>query len=73
MQTQNIFIAHPSTTEQIKALKAFVKALNIKFEIKTTEKPYNQQFVDKILQGDEDFKAGKGKKMTMDELNSLWK
>ena len=73
MQTQNIFIAHPSTTEQIKALKAFVKALNIKFEITTTEKPYNQQFVDKILQGDEDFKAGKGKKMTMDELNSLWK
>jgi len=73
MQTQNVFIAHPSTTEQIKALKAFVKALKIKFEIKTTEKPYNQQFVDKILQGDEDFKAGKGKKMTMDELNSLWK
>jgi len=73
MQTQNIFIAHPSTTEQIKALKTFVKALNIKFEIKTTEKPYNQQFVDKILQGHEDFKAGKGKKMTMDELNSLWK
>ena len=73
MQTQNIFIAHPSTTEQIKALKAFVKALNIKFEIKTTEKPYNQQFVDKILQGHEDFNAGKGKKMTMDELNSLWK
>jgi hypothetical protein len=73
MQTQNVFIAHPATTEQINALKAFVKALNIKFEIRTTEKPYDQAFVDKILQGDEDFKAGKGKRMTMEELNGLWK
>ena len=73
MQTQNLFIAHPSTPEQIKALKAFVKALDIKFEITKTEKPYDRDFVDKILQGDEDFKAGKGKKITIDELNSLWK
>jgi hypothetical protein len=73
MQTQNLFIAHPSTPEQIKALKAFVKALNIKFEITTTERPYDQEFVDKILQGDEDFKAGKGRKITLDELNGLWK
>jgi hypothetical protein len=73
MQTQNVFITHPSTTEQIKALKAFVKALNIKFEIMSAEKPYDQAFVDKILQGDEDFKAGKGKKMTINELNTLWK
>jgi hypothetical protein len=73
MQTQNIFIAHPTNTEQVNALKAFVKALKIKFEITTAETPYNQEFVDKILQGDEDFKAGKGKKMTMDELNGLWK
>jgi hypothetical protein len=70
MQTQNLFIAHPATTEQIKALKAFVKALNIKFEIMTSEKPYDQAFVDKILQGDEDFKAGKGKKITIGELNA---
>ena len=73
MPTQNLFIAHPSTAEQVKALKAFVKALNIKFEITSTETPYNQEFVDKILQGDKDFKDGKGKKITVDELNALWK
>jgi len=73
MPAQNLFIAHPANDEQIKALKAFVKALNIKFEITTVEKPYNQKFVDKILKGDEDFKAGKVKKMTTGELNALWK
>ena len=73
MQTQNIFIAHPANTEQVNALKAVLKALKIKFETTTAETPYNQEFVDKILQGDEDFKAGKGKKMTVEELNSLWK
>ena len=73
MQTQNIFIAHPANAEQVNALKAVLKALKIKFETTSAEKPYNQEFVDKILQGDEDFKAGKGKKMTMEELNSLWK
>jgi hypothetical protein len=73
MQTQNVFIAHPTNTEEVNALKAFVKALKIKFEITTAEKPYDQEFVDKILQGDEDFKAGKGKKITVDELNGLWK
>ena len=73
MQTQNIFIAHPATKEQVNALKAFVKALKIKFEITAAEKPYDQAFVDSILQGDEDFRGGKGKKMTLDELNGLWK
>jgi len=73
MQTQNIFIAHPANTEQTEALKAFVKALKIKFEITSAEKPYDKDFVDKILQGDEDFKAGKGKKITLEELNGLWK
>ena len=73
MQTQNLFIAHPDNAEQIKALKAFLKALKIKFEITTAEKPYDPAFVDKILQGDEDFKAGKGKKITVSDLNALWK
>lgn len=33
MATENIFIAHPKTIEQINALKSFMKALKIKFEI----------------------------------------
>ncbi len=73
MQTQNVFIAHPANKEQVNALKAFVKVLKIEFEITTAEKPCDQPFVDRILQGDKDFKAGKGKKMTIDELNGLWK
>jgi hypothetical protein len=34
MQTENIFIAHPTTTDQLNALKAVVKALKVKFELK---------------------------------------
>ena len=34
MQTDNIFIAHPTTTDQLNALKAFLKAMKIKFELK---------------------------------------
>jgi adenylate kinase family enzyme len=37
MQTQNIFIAHPKTSEQIEALKAIVKAFKIDFEVTTKE------------------------------------
>ena len=51
MQTQNIFIAHPANAEQVTALKAVLKALKIKFETTTAEAPYNQGFVDNILQG----------------------
>ena len=72
MPTQDVFMAHPANKEQLHALKA-VKAMKIKFEITTAEKPYDQAFVDSILRGDEDFKAGKGKRIIVDELNSLWK
>lgn len=34
MQTENIFIAHPTTTDQLNALKAVVKALKVKFELR---------------------------------------
>lgn len=47
MKTSNIFIAHPQTNEQTSALKAFMKALNIKFEI-TQSNPYNLEFLAKI-------------------------
>jgi hypothetical protein len=40
MQTDNIFIAHPTTTDQLNALKAVVKALKVKFELKK-ENPYD--------------------------------
>ena len=65
------FIFPPDNQEQVKALKAFAKALKISF--KTEEKPYNPEFVAKIKKSQEDFEAGKGRVITIDELDSLWK
>ena len=64
--------AHMQDASQIVAVKAFMKALKIKFEI-IKDKPYNPEFVQKIVTGDEDYKAGKGRKVTIEELNKLWK
>ena len=64
--------AYPKDNTQIDAIKAFMKALKIKFEV-SKESPYNQEFVDKIHQGEKDFAKGFGEKITIDELNSLWK
>lgn len=61
-------IVQPKTKEQLTALKAFIKALNIDF--KTEEKPYDPEFVEKILQGREDIKNGKGVKI---DTKDLWK
>ena len=64
--------AYPADLSQITAIKAFMKALKIKFEV-SKEVPYNNEFVEKILQGDKDFEAGEGRKITVEELNNLWK
>jgi hypothetical protein len=64
-------IFQPDNQEQVNALKAFAKALKISF--KTQEKPYDPEFVAKIKKSKEDFAAGKGREITIDELDSLWK
>ncbi len=69
MKTSDIIIAHPGSDDKFEALKAFMKALKIKFEI-TKEDNYNPEFVAKILQGDEDIKAGKTTKI---KVNDIWK
>lgn len=71
MQTINI-TAHTQDASQIEAIKAVMKAFKIKFEI-AKEKPYNTEFVEKIAQGDKDYEAGKVRKVSMQELNNLWK
>lgn len=66
--------AYTVDTSQIEAIKAFMKALKIKFELsKQEDKPYNPEFVKKIKQGDEDLKNGKARNVTLAELDSLWK
>jgi hypothetical protein len=64
-------IFQPDNQEQVKALKAFAKALKISFKIE--DKPYDPEFVAKIKNSREDFEAGKGRAITVDELDSLWK
>lgn len=58
MKKTEILIAHPDSEDKFEALKAFMKALKIKFEI-TKEKPYNPEFVAKIEKSRQEFKEGK--------------
>ncbi len=73
MSTQDIFIVHPETEEQAQALKAFVKALKINFEITSHEKSYKEDFLAKVKQGELDLKEGKGVSMSLEELENLYK
>jgi hypothetical protein len=50
-----------------------MKALKIEFELTKEESPYNPEFVDKIQQGDQDLKNGKGRAVTVEELDGMWK
>ncbi|MGB3342596.1 MAG: DUF2683 family protein [Aequorivita sp.] len=58
MKLSDIFIVHPQTLEQVEALKAFMKALKIKFEV-SKEENYNPEFVKKILESKKDIRDGK--------------
>ncbi len=69
MSTSNVIIAHPVSEDKLESLKAFLKALKIKFEI-SKEEVYNNDFVEMIQKGDEDLKNGKGKTI---DLDNLWK
>jgi hypothetical protein len=42
--------AYTNDNQQIEVIKAVLSALKIKFEIGTTDKPYNDEFVAKILE-----------------------
>lgn len=58
MKSENTVIIHPETIEQKNALKAFAKALKMKFEV-TKEKPYKPEFVAKIEESKQQVKEGK--------------
>lgn len=73
MTTDNIFIAHPKTVEQIEALKAIVKAFKIDYEIskKSDVETYISELQESLNQVNE-IKAGKLKKQSAkDFLNDL--
>lgn len=66
-------IIHPNSKEEASLFEQLAKALKVPFEKWKAERPYNPDFVDKILQGDIDLKAGKGRSVTLDELDELCK
>ena len=69
MQTADTYIIHPSNSEQANALKAFAKALKLKFEI--AEKPYNPEFVAKIQKSKQEIKDGKVTRVKKEDLQSF--
>lgn len=72
MKAEDIYIIHPQTEEQASALKAFMKALKIKFEV-SKERPYDPDFVEEILNAKKDVEQGKGINLNMEELKELCK
>lgn len=70
MKTQDIFIAHPKTEEESKALKAFLQALKIRFEI-PGDKEYNAEFVKKVLESRQQAKDGKVTRIKKENLKEF--
>ncbi len=73
MQVDNIFIVHPSTSEQINALKAFITALKIKFEIANPNKEdfYNPAFVSKIIKSKKEFAKNEFTRVKKEDLQDF--
>lgn len=71
MKPQEIFIVHPKTHEQEFALKAFMKALKIKFQISTIQDGYNPEFVKKILDSKKQAKNGQVTRVNKENLKEF--
>ena len=69
MKTSDIIIVHPDNEDKFEALKTFMKAFKIKFEI-TKEKPYDSEFVAKIEKSRQQYKKGD---YTVIKTEDLWK
>lgn len=70
MKTENTFIIRPETIEQENALKAFIKALKIKFEV-SKEKPYDPDFVAKIKESRQQVKEGKTTRVEKEDIKEF--
>jgi hypothetical protein len=62
-------IVHPKNKEQLSALKAFVKALKMDFEIKA-DSPYDPDFVDMVRSAQKE--VDEGKLIKLDPTKSIW-
>lgn len=63
------FRVYPDDMEQLRAIKSVFKAFKVKFEV-DEEKPYNPEFVQRVLLAKEEIKQGKGVKIATEDL---WK
>jgi hypothetical protein len=70
MKTQDIIIAHPKNNEQVSALKAFMQAMKIKFEISKSDS-YNPEFVEKILESKKQIAQGKFTEVKQEDIKSF--
>ena len=70
MKTENIIIIHPQTDEQVNIIKAFMKALKIKFEI-SDKSPYKDDFVTKIEKSKEEFKNDDYTRVEKDDIKKF--
>ncbi|NPA42630.1 MAG: hypothetical protein GXO27_01190 [Chlorobi bacterium] len=64
-----VFVLHTDNEEKIKAVHAFLKALNIAFEMSYLK--YDPDFVTKIYQSEKEIKEGKGVEMDKKEIRKL--
>jgi len=64
-----VLLVHPENNEQLKTVKAILKALNVDF-IAKKEKGYNPEFVKKIQESRKEAKEGK---VVMLKPENLWK
>lgn len=62
-------LVKPESEEQMKTVKAILKALNVDFTFKK-DKPYDKEFVKKIQESRQQAKEGKTTKI---KLEDLWK
>lgn len=68
METNNIIVT--ATDEQFNALKAFLKALKIKFEMSKDDE-YNPEFVAEIQESREQIKEGKTTRVAKKDLSNF--
>jgi hypothetical protein len=65
------FTIHTEDKEQLNALKAFMKALKIKFEMSNDDKPYNPDFVAKIEKSKKQIQEGKFTRVDINDLDKF--
>jgi len=71
MNTQGTLIVYPNGTEQITVLRAFMQALNIRFEISNEGDNYNKEFVEKIKESRRQAKEGKVTRVKKENLKEF--